>query len=120
MPDFATPHTASTPPDDTVDLDLSRLREHLTPLLSVIAGMVDLIGFFTLGNIFTAHVTGNVVVASAAGGARRAAEFGPGIGNSRLHVCRRSYLAHCSSIEQAWGNPGAAVARSSVRPTRSR
>jgi uncharacterized membrane protein YoaK (UPF0700 family) len=28
--------------------------------------MVDLIGFFTLGNIFTAHITGNLVVASAA------------------------------------------------------
>jgi uncharacterized membrane protein YoaK (UPF0700 family) len=27
--------------------------------------MVDLTGFFTLGNIFTAHVTGNLVVAAA-------------------------------------------------------
>jgi uncharacterized membrane protein YoaK (UPF0700 family) len=34
--------------------------------LSVIAGMVDLTGFFTLGNIFTAHITGNLVVVSAA------------------------------------------------------
>jgi uncharacterized membrane protein YoaK (UPF0700 family) len=34
-------------------------------LLSVIAGMVDLTGFFMLGNIFTAHITGNLVVASA-------------------------------------------------------
>jgi uncharacterized membrane protein YoaK (UPF0700 family) len=44
--------------NDTVEL--SRLEERLPPLLSVIAGMVDLIGFFTLGNIFTAHVTGNL------------------------------------------------------------
>jgi len=36
--------------------------EALPPLLSVIAGMVDLTGFF-----FTAHVTGNLVVAAAAG-----------------------------------------------------
>src|SRR5215467_4656030 len=64
MPDLATQHIASNQPDGTVEL--SRLREHLTPLLSVIAGMVDLIGFFTLGNIFTAHVTGNLVLASAA------------------------------------------------------
>ncbi|HMA75175.1 MAG TPA: YoaK family protein [Xanthobacteraceae bacterium] len=44
---------------------LSRLEDRLSPLLSVIAGMVDLTGFFTLGNIFTAHVTGNLVVAAA-------------------------------------------------------
>jgi uncharacterized membrane protein YoaK (UPF0700 family) len=44
---------------------LSRLEDRLSPLLSVIAGMVDLIGFFTLGNIFTAHVTGNLVVVAA-------------------------------------------------------
>src|SRR5262249_10266785 len=50
------------PSDDTTEL--FRLEERLPPLLSVIAGMVDLIGFFSLGS-FTAHVTGNLVVAAA-------------------------------------------------------
>src|SRR5262245_34194631 len=50
--------------DDTIAL--ARLEERLPPLLSVIAGMVDLTGFFTLGNIFAAHITGNLVVAAAA------------------------------------------------------
>src|SRR5262252_10363687 len=45
---------------------LSHLEQRLAPVLSIIAGMVDLTGFFTLGNIFTAHVTGNLVVAAAA------------------------------------------------------
>src|SRR5712672_746270 len=51
------------PADDA--LTLARLEARLPPLLSVIAGMVDLTGFFTLGNIFTAHVTGNLVVIAA-------------------------------------------------------
>ena len=46
-------------------LALSRLEDRISPLLSVIAGMVDLTGFFMLGNIFTAHVTGNLVVVAA-------------------------------------------------------
>jgi uncharacterized membrane protein YoaK (UPF0700 family) len=46
--------------------EVARFAERLPPLLSIIAGMVDLTGFFTLGNIFTAHITGNLVVAAAA------------------------------------------------------
>jgi uncharacterized membrane protein YoaK (UPF0700 family) len=47
------------------EAELLRMEERLPPLLSVIAGMVDLMGFFMLGNIFTAHITGNLVTASA-------------------------------------------------------
>jgi uncharacterized membrane protein YoaK (UPF0700 family) len=50
-------------PDE--EATLLRMQERLPPALSVIAGMVDLMGFFMLGNIFTAHITGNLVVASA-------------------------------------------------------
>src|SRR5262249_22456980 len=42
----------------------SRSERWLPSLLSVIAGMVDVIGFLSLG-IFTAHVTGNIVVIGA-------------------------------------------------------
>jgi uncharacterized membrane protein YoaK (UPF0700 family) len=42
----------------------ARWEASLPTLLSVIAGMVDLIGFLSLG-IFTAHVTGNIVVIGA-------------------------------------------------------
>ena len=44
---------------------LSRLEKCLPTLLSVIAGMVDLTGFLSLGNLFTAHITGNLVVVGA-------------------------------------------------------
>src|SRR5262245_12157016 len=42
----------------------SQSQAWLPTLLSVIAGMVDLTGFLSLG-IFTAHVTGNIVVVGA-------------------------------------------------------
>ena len=58
------PRNIADPADDAEEL--SRLEAWLPALLSVIAGMVDLTGFFTLGHIFTAHVTGNLVVAAAA------------------------------------------------------
>jgi len=47
------------------EAEMLRMEERLPPVLSVIAGMVDLMGFFMLGNIFTAHITGNLVTASA-------------------------------------------------------
>jgi uncharacterized membrane protein YoaK (UPF0700 family) len=44
---------------------MDRLERSLPPLLSVIAGMVDVIGFVSLDHLFTAHITGNLVVISA-------------------------------------------------------
>ena len=53
-------------PENNGEVALTRLEQWLPPLLSVIAGMADLTGFFTLGSIFTAHLTGNLVLATAA------------------------------------------------------
>src|SRR5215470_17402042 len=57
----AIPATAVAPGRTAVP---SRSERWLPTLLSVIAGMVDVIGLLSLG-IFTAHVTGNIVVIGA-------------------------------------------------------
>ena len=64
------PNTSDTLPvtasRDAAPARVARLEDWLPPMLSIVAGMVDLTGFYTLGNVFTAHVTGNLVVATAA------------------------------------------------------
>jgi uncharacterized membrane protein YoaK (UPF0700 family) len=45
-------------------VDVPNLEGRLPTMLSLIAGMVDVIGFLSLG-LFTAHVTGNLVVIGA-------------------------------------------------------
>lgn len=56
-------HLWHHPSDDA--LPLSRFEKWLPTLLSVIAGMVDLSGFLNLGGLFTAHITGNLVLVGA-------------------------------------------------------
>ena len=40
-------------------------EQRLAAVLSLIAGMVDVTGFLSLGSLFTAHITGNLVVIAA-------------------------------------------------------
>jgi uncharacterized membrane protein YoaK (UPF0700 family) len=53
-----------TKPASLAPSELMRLERRLPALLSAVAGMVDVIGFLSLG-LFTAHVTGNLVVIAA-------------------------------------------------------
>jgi len=65
---LSTPNSGATDPWPHPSTDasaLSRFEKWLPTLLSIIAGMVDLTGFLSLGNLFTAHITGNLVVVGA-------------------------------------------------------
>jgi len=46
---------------DATSSRVAQLEYWLPPMLSIVAGMVDLTGFYTLGNVFTAHVTAAVL-----------------------------------------------------------
>ena len=58
----STLHPGPHPSNDTPNA--ARFERRLAPLLAVIAGMVDVIGYVSL-KLFTAHVTGNLVVIAA-------------------------------------------------------
>src|ERR1700720_4222082 len=51
-----------TPLVSTPSVERSLGTKLLPTVLSVIAGSVDAIGFLGLGGLFTAHVTGNLVI----------------------------------------------------------
>jgi uncharacterized membrane protein YoaK (UPF0700 family) len=56
----ASPSTAAEEPSDE-----ARTLSRIPPLLSVVAGMVEVLGLLMLGGLFTGHVTGNIVVIAA-------------------------------------------------------
>ena len=58
-------HSSATREADLDRDSTLRLESRLPPLLSIIAGMVDVTSFFMLGRIFTAHITGNLAVVAA-------------------------------------------------------
>jgi uncharacterized membrane protein YoaK (UPF0700 family) len=54
-----------TPRSRTPSVESSLNAKLLPTVLSIIAGSVDAIGFLGLGGLFTAHVTGNLVILAA-------------------------------------------------------
>jgi uncharacterized membrane protein YoaK (UPF0700 family) len=58
-------------------IDSSFSTRLLPSVLSITAGTVDVIGFLGLGGLFTAHITGNLVILAAHVATRRATPLAP-------------------------------------------
>jgi uncharacterized membrane protein YoaK (UPF0700 family) len=98
-------HPAGYLPADNADAE--RWRSQLPHVLSTIAGMVDVIGFLSLGRLFTAHVTGNLVVIAALlvrGGP-------PNVAQILAVPVFIAAVAAVSLMAKAFGKRGAALAR---------
>src|SRR5260370_30708520 len=74
--------------DDIVTVDSSLGLKLLPTVLSVIAGSTDAIGFLGLGGLFTAHVTGNLVILAAHVVSGGAAPVAPMLAGPRFTVAR--------------------------------
>src|SRR5437899_2797059 len=73
----------------------------LATVLSVTAGAVDAIGFLALGGLFTAHITGNVVVVAAHYVTGAFSEIGPLLSVPVFVVVLGAVTLVSGAIEQA-------------------
>ena len=86
--------------------ELSKMEERLPPLLSVIAGMVDLIGFFTLGSSARYRQS---CFSRRRGGPRRTVEPRAGSRNSCVRIGCGDRVAYCACFEPARRRPDTTV-----------
>jgi uncharacterized membrane protein YoaK (UPF0700 family) len=73
------------------------------------AGAVDVIGFLALGGLFTAHITGNVVVLAAHYVTGAFSEVGPLLSVPVFVVVLGAVTIVSGSVEQAGGSPRRAL-----------
>jgi uncharacterized membrane protein YoaK (UPF0700 family) len=77
----------------------------LTAVLSVTAGAVDAVGFLALGGLFTAHITGNVVVLAAHYVTGGFSEVGPLLSVPVFVVVLGAVALVTGAVEQAGCSP---------------
>src|SRR5882724_8741138 len=90
---------------------LSRLRNIslLPAILSTTAGAVDVIGFLALGGLFTAHITGNVVIVAAHYVTGGFSEVGPLLSVPLFIVVLGAVTLACGAARRASYSPRRAL-----------